>query len=146
MWINIPDLTKSLHSRKRECWFVSLFCSMFFSLVFFHGHFWALFHIFEKMGFFGENPSSSLFAPISATNLMQKIRKILGANTEKNSKQTNRLTDGCYFWAFLGSSHFWENGNPASSLFSPYGPLNYCKKSEKSLEPILRRTPDKLTE
>ena len=32
--------------------------------------------------------------------------------------------------------------NRASSVFSVYGPLTSCKESEKTNEPILRKTPN----
>ena len=36
--------------------------------------------------------------------------------------------------------------NRASSVFSVYGPLTSCKELKKTNEPILRKTPDRLTD
>ena len=53
------------------------------------------------------------------------------------------------FWALLGQKRpkgifFFENRAP--SLFNIYGPLTSCRKSEKTNDPILRKTPEGQTD
>ena len=73
---------------------------------------------------------------------MQKIRKILRAVSEKTALPTNQPTNqslwfGDLFGNISKSRIFFKN--PALWLFYLYSPLTSCKKSEKSLEPFLRR-------
>ena len=79
---------------------------------------------------------------------MQKIRKILQAVPEKAALPTNQPTNQISKSLILGqfgdlfvnvskSRIFFKN--PALSIFYIYSPLTSCKKSEKSLQPFLRK-------
>ena len=56
--------------------------------------------------------------------------------TEPNFRKKNPLGR---FWSKKGPRDFFFE-NRALSLFSVYGPLSSCRKSEKTNDPILRKT------
>ena len=64
-----------------------------------------------------------IFLKISSSNVRPKTKQIIGAVFEKNIK----VSDFGLTWRL------------ALSLFYLYSPLISCKKSEKSLEPFLRK-------
>ena len=72
---------------------------------------------------------------------MHNMNKIVRAVFEKNDKNP-------ILTPFLAQNSrtriFFENRAP--SLFSIYGPLTSCKNSEKSLEPLLRKLTNRLTD
>ena len=71
---------------------------------------------------------------------MQKIRKILTAVSEKTALPTNQPTNAnleTFSWISPNQEFYLKN--PALWLFYLYSPLTSCKKSEKSLEPFLRK-------
>ena len=76
---------------------------------------------------------------------MQKIRKILRADSEKTASPTNQpnieVSDFGLIWRpfceYLQSNSFFKN--PALSLLYLYSPLTSCKISEKSLDSFLRK-------
>ena len=78
-------------------------------------------------------------------NLIQKIRKIFRVVSEKTALPTNqsnmKVSDFGLIWRpfheISKSRIFFKN--PALPHFYLYSPLTSCKKSEKSLEPFLRK-------
>ena len=103
-------------------------------------HFWAIFRPpGAKLRFFRNkrfSPVVSLYWP----NFLPKISKVSWPNSEKTLKNLKNFIFDPFYPKFGILGFFSKNRFP--SLFSIYGPLTSCKKSEKSLEPILRKTPD----
>ena len=85
------------------------------------------------------------FSTFIVPNLIQKIRKIVGAISEKTALPTNqpniKVSDFGLIWrpfANISKSIIFFK-NPALLLFYFYSPLPSCKKSEKLLKPFVRK-------
>ena len=72
---------------------------------------------------------------IFSTNFRPKTKKIVRAVFEKNIK----VSDFGLIWRRFRKYLQFFFKNPALSLFYLYSPLTSCKKSEKFLEPFLRK-------
>ena len=74
---------------------------------------------------------------IFSTNFRSKTDKIVRAVFEKNIKVSDFRLIWRPFREYFQIKFFFKN--PALSLFYLYSSLTSCKKSEKSLEPFLRK-------
>ena len=72
-----------------------------------------------------------------STNFRPKTKKIVRALLKKNIKVSDLGLIWRPFREYLQIKNFFKN--PALWLFYLYSPLTSCKKSEKSLEPFLRK-------
>ena len=81
-----------------------------------------------QIAIFSEKCVSFKLKVIFSTNFRPKTKKIVGAVFEKNIE----VSDFGLIWRILFKT-------PAQSLFHLYTPLTSCKKSEKLLEPFLRK-------
>ena len=81
-----------------------------------------------QIAIFSEKCVSFKLKVTFSTNFRPKTKKIVGAVFEKNIE----VSDFGLIWRILFKT-------PAQSLFHLYTPLTSCKKSEKLLEPFLRK-------
>ena len=94
--------------------------------------------------FFLKNLFWPLFTPYCPLTSCKKSEKTNDSIFFKVSKTLFRAHFGP-FWPKKGPRDFFFE-NRAPSLFSLYGPLTSCKKSEKTNDTILRKTPDRRTD
>ena len=80
---------------------------------------------------------------IFSTNFRPKTQKIVRAVFEKYIKVSDFGLIWRPFREYLQIKDFFKN--PALRVFHLYSPLTSCEKSEKSLEPLLRKLPHQPT-
>ena len=101
------------------------------------GHFFDNFEVkYSPIGNFSEKQVSLKLKVIFSTNFQPKTKKVIRTIFDKNIKVSDFGLIWRCFCEYLQIIFFL---NRALSLFYLYSPLTSCKKSEKCLEPFLRK-------
>ena len=102
------------------------------------GHFFDNFEVkYSPIGNFSEKQVSLKLKVIFSTNFRPKTKKVIRTIFDKNIKVSDFGLIWRCFRKYLQTIFFFLN--QALPLFYLYSPLTSCKKSEKSLEPFLRK-------